>query len=47
MIRAADDPSLNYNIRDDTWEEDDEEEPRPKLKNHGWAAEILCAPMPF
>ena len=40
-IRAADDPSLNYNVCLDSWEDD------PPLPAHEWAAEILCAPLPF
>ena len=43
-IRAADDPSLNYNIKSNAWEADPQRQP---LKKHLWAAEILCAPLPF
>lgn len=43
-IRAADDPTLNYNIRLDKWEADPK---RPALTNHVWACEIICAPLPF
>ena len=43
-IRAADDPSLNYNVCLDSWEDDPR---RPPLPAHEWAAEILCAPLPF
>ena len=36
--------SRNYNIRLDKWEADPK---RPALTNHAWAAEIICAPLPF
>lgn len=44
VIRAADDPSLNYVVATDTWVDDPS---RPALKDHMNASEIVCVDLPF
>ena len=44
VIRAADDPRLNYRIATDTWEKDPE---RESMTDHRNAAEIVAMQLPF
>ena len=44
IIRAADDPSLNYCVATDTWFDDPT---RARMVDHSNASEIVCVELPF